>query len=39
MAFKDEVARLHPVTNKWNRELVHTIANQAAKNFLDLLIK
>lgn len=39
MAFKDEVGRLGPVTRAWNRELVHTIANQAAKNFLDLLIK
>lgn len=39
MAFKDEVSRLKPVTNRWNRELVHEIANQAAKNFLDLLIK
>lgn len=39
MAFKDEVNRLHPVTNRWNRDLVHEIANQAAKNFLDILIK
>lgn len=38
MAFKDEVSRLDPVTRKWNRELVHTIANQAAKDFLDILI-
>lgn len=39
MAFKDEVNRLRPVTNNWNRDLLHTIANQAADNFLQLLIK
>ena len=39
MAFKDEVNRLKPITNRWDRQDVHEIANQAAKNFLNLLIK
>jgi hypothetical protein len=39
MAFKDEIARLDPVTRRWDKEIVHRVANQAAKDFLDILIK
>ena len=38
MAFKDEMARYMPLDVKGTEE-VHQIANRAAKNFLDLLIK
>lgn len=38
MAFKDECNRLRPVTNNWNRDIIHDIANEAAKNFLNLFI-
>ena len=39
MAFKDEINRVRPVTNNWNRDIVNDLSNQAAKNFLDNLIK
>jgi|LakMenEpi03Aug12_release.lakeMendotaPanAssembly.Ray.scaffolds.fasta_scaffold00342_8 hypothetical protein len=38
MSFKDEVYRLRPVTNRWNSDIVHKIANKAADNFLKQLI-
>ena len=37
MAFVDECHRLDPVTKKWDKEVLHRVANNAAKNFLDLL--
>jgi uncharacterized protein YukE len=39
MAFKDEYERFNPNMRDGNREILHRIANNAAKNFLDLLIK
>ena len=41
MAFKDEFARLkHRQKGGYiNRGHIHTIANRAAKNFLDILIR
>lgn len=38
MAFKDEMDRYYK-TGEIDRETVHKAANQAAKNFLNLLIK
>ena len=41
MAFKDEVRRQHPelIDTMGMSEAFHNIANEAAKNFLNLLIK
>lgn len=39
MAFKDEYNRQINYNYMPNKEDIHEIANQAAKNFLDLLIK
>lgn len=38
MAFKDEIARMKIQRNYLTSEDVHQASNQAAKNFLDLLI-
>lgn len=41
MSFKDEISRYRKKTGKryLNRNDYHTIANNAANNFIDLLIK
>ena len=37
MAFKDEYERFNPHMKDGNKEIIHRIANNAAKNFLDML--
>ena len=37
MAFKDEYERIYPNTVEHSKMVVHQIANNAAKNFLDIL--
>lgn len=39
MSFKDEYERFNPNMSDGNKEILHIIANNAAKNFLNLLIK
>ncbi len=40
MAFKDEYRTMYPgPSTKNDREVIHAIANTAAKNFLNLLIR
>jgi hypothetical protein len=40
MAFKDEFDRtMNELNTQYNSDIIHLIANNAAKNFLNLLIK
>lgn len=39
MAFRDEYERVNPNMQDGNKEVLHRIANNAAKNFLDLLCR
>jgi hypothetical protein len=40
MAFKDEYDKImNELNTQYNHDIIHLIANRAAKNFLNLLIK
>jgi len=39
MAFKDEYERFNPNMQDGNKHILHMIANNAAKNFLDTLCR